>query len=80
KVVSNLPFGIRSGRLKVIPPMYTDFLKSVRQFLNEDSKVCLLTLHNSLLKSIAEDLGYKVIGSRWILQGGLKTWIMLLSP
>lgn len=80
KVVSNLPFGIRSGRLKVIPKMYTDFLRSLRQFLAEGSRVCLLTLHNSLLENIAKELGYEVITSRWILQGGLKTWIVLLSP
>jgi len=79
RVVSNLPFGIRSGRLKVIPTMYKNFLRSLRQFLAEGSRVCLLTTHNSLLENIAKELGYEVIASRWILQGGLKTWIVLLS-
>ncbi|MEM1514682.1 MAG: THUMP domain-containing protein [Thermoproteota archaeon] len=80
RVVSNLPFGIRSGRLKVIPAIYTDFLRSLRRFLSEDSRVCLLTIHRDLIEKIAGELCYKVIGSRWIMQGELKTWIILLSP
>jgi len=79
KVVSNLPFGIRSGRLKVIPSIYTEFMKSLKQFLKESSRICLLTVHRVLIEEIADNLGYSVIDSRHILHGGLKAWIMLLS-
>ncbi|MEM1607414.1 MAG: THUMP domain-containing protein [Candidatus Bathyarchaeia archaeon] len=80
KAVSNLPFGIRSGRMKVIPKIYSDFLKSLKQFLKEDSKVCLLTIHRELLENIGRSLNFRVIGSRQIFYGGLQAWIVLLSP
>lgn len=80
KVVSNLPFGIRSGRLKVIPAIYTDFLRSLKQFLKENSRVCLLTVHKNLLEEISGSLGYEGIDSRQILHGGLRAWILLLAP
>lgn len=80
KVASNLPFGIRSGRLRVIPLIYTDFLRSLKRFLEGDSRVCLLTIHKDLLENIAREVGYDVIDSKGILHGGLKAWIILLSP
>ncbi|MCX8171966.1 MAG: methyltransferase domain-containing protein, partial [Candidatus Bathyarchaeota archaeon] len=80
KVISNLPFGIRSGRMKAIPKIYADFLKSLKQFLKEDSKVCLLTVHRDLLENISRSLNFRVIGSRQIFYGGLQAWILLLSP
>lgn len=80
KVISNLPFGIRSGRLKVIPKIYTDFLTSLRPFLKDNSKICLLTMHKDLMEDIGTRLGYDVFESRLILHGGLRTWIILLKP
>jgi len=80
KVVSNLPFGIRSGRLKVIPEIYTRFLRSLKPFLREDSRVCLLTVHKNLMETISRNLGYTLIDSRQILYGGLQAWIFLLKP
>lgn len=80
KVVSNLPFGIRSGRLKAVPSIYMDFLKSLKPFLKESSRICLLTIHKGLLEKIAVETGYEVISSREILHGGLRDWIILLSP
>lgn len=80
KAISNLPFGIRSGRMKAIPGIYSDFLKSLKPFLKEDSKVCLLTVHRDLLSSISESLNFKVIESKQILYGGLQAWIVLLVP
>jgi len=80
KAVSNLPFGIRSGRLKSLPRIYSGFLRSLRPFLKETSKVCLLTIHRGLLKSISERLGYEMLESRQITNGGLTAYIMLLKP
>jgi len=80
KAVSNLPFGIRSGRLKSLPRIYSGFLRSLRPFLNESSKVCLLTVHKGLLRSIGERLGYHLLGSKQITHGGLTAHIMLLKP
>jgi len=80
KAVSNLPFGIRSGRLKSLPKIYSGFLRSLQPFLNESSKVCLLTIHKGLLKSIGERLGYHLLGSKQITHGGLTAHIMLLKP
>ena len=79
KVVSNLPFGIRSGRLKSVPAVYSDFLRSLKPFLKEESTVCLLTVHRELLESLAENHGYKVLEARRIMYGGLASWIMLLK-
>lgn len=79
KAVSNLPFGIRSGRMKAIPKIYADFLKSLKRFIREDSRICLLTVHKDLLESIGRSLNFKVI-SRQIFYGGLQAWIVLLSP
>jgi len=80
KAVSNLPFGIRSGRLKSLPRIYSGFLRSLRPFLNDPSKVCLLTIHKGLLKSISEEIGYTLLGSKQIIHGGLTAYIMLLRP
>jgi len=80
KAVSNLPFGIRSGRLKSLPRIYSGFLRSLRPFLNETSKVCLLTIHKRLLKSISEKLDYEMLESRQITNGGLTAHIILLRP
>jgi len=80
KAVSNLPFGIRSGRLKSLPRIYSGFLKSLRPFLNETSKVCLLTIHKRLLNSIGEKLRYEMLESKQITNGGLKAHIMLFKP
>ena len=80
KAISNLPFGIRSGRLRSLPRIYSGFLGSLRPFLNESSRVCLLTIHRRLLKSISEKLGYNLLGSKQITHGGLTAYIMLFSP
>jgi len=80
KAVSNLPFGIRSGRLKSLPSIYSGFLRSLRPFLNETSKVCLLTIRKGLLRSIGERLGYEMLKSRQITTGGLTAYIMLFKP
>ncbi len=80
KAVSNLPFGIRSGRRKSLPRIYSGFLRSLRPFLNETSKVCLLTIHKGLLRSIGERLGYEMLDSRQITNGGLTAHIMLFKP
>ncbi|MEM2341054.1 MAG: THUMP domain-containing protein [Candidatus Bathyarchaeia archaeon] len=80
KVVSNLPFGIRSGRLEVIPKIYEDFLRTLKSFLEEDSRVCLLTIHKRILEDLCGELGYTLIDSRQILYGGLQAWIILLKP
>jgi len=80
KVVSNLPFGIRSGRIKSIPRIYSGFLRSLRPFLTEKSKICLLTIHKGLLRSIGETLGYELLDSRQIKNGGLTSYIMLFKP
>ncbi|HDO42193.1 MAG TPA: methyltransferase domain-containing protein [Candidatus Bathyarchaeota archaeon] len=80
KVVSNLPFGIRSGRRKVIPEIYTEFLRSLKPFLRRESKLCLLTIHKKLMETISGNLGYRVIESKQILYGGLQAWIILLKP
>jgi len=80
KAVSNLPFGIRSGRLKSLPRIYSGFLESLRPFLNETSKVCLLSIHKGLLKAISEKAGYKMINSKQIINGGLTAYIMLFKP
>ncbi|MEM1585973.1 MAG: THUMP domain-containing protein [Candidatus Bathyarchaeia archaeon] len=80
KVISNLPFGIRSGRLKVIPSIYTDFLRSLKRFIKEDSRICLLTIHKDLLEDIAKEISYDIVKSREILHGGLRAWIVLFSP
>jgi len=79
KAVSNLPFGKRSGRLKSLPRIYSGFLRSLRPFLNESSKVCLLTIRKDLLKSIGEKSGYKLLGSKQIMHGGLAAYIMLFK-
>jgi 23S rRNA G2445 N2-methylase RlmL len=79
KVVSNLPFGIRSGRLKSLPTIYSDFLKSLKPLLAEESKICLLTVHRELLKSAAENLGYSLLEERRVRYGGLISWIILLK-
>jgi len=80
KVVSNLPFGIRSGRIKSIPKIYSGFLRSLRPFLTEKSKICLLTIHRGLLRSIGETMGYELLDSRQITNGGLTAYIMLFKP
>ncbi|MEM1582083.1 MAG: THUMP domain-containing protein [Candidatus Bathyarchaeia archaeon] len=80
KVISNLPFGIRSGRVRVLPEIYHDFLRSLRSFLKESSRVCLLTVHKDLLENISVKLNYKVLESRQIVYGGLQAWIILLKP
>jgi 23S rRNA G2445 N2-methylase RlmL len=80
KAVSNLPFGIRSGRKKSLPRIYSGFLRSLRSFLHEESKVCLLTIHKGMLRSIGERLGYEMLDSRQITNGGLTAHIMLFKP
>ena len=80
KVVSNLPFGIRSGRLKTLPKIYMDLLRSLKPFLKENSKICLLSVHKNLIDNLCDKLNYIVLGSKRILYGGLQTWIMLLKP
>jgi 23S rRNA G2445 N2-methylase RlmL len=80
KAVSNLPFGIRSGRKKSLPRIYSGFLRSLRPFLYEESKVCLLTIHKGMLRSIGERLGYEMLDSRQITSGGLTAHIMLFKP
>ena len=80
KVISNLPFGIRSGRLKVIPKIYTEFLKSLKPFLRENSRICLLTVHKKLMENISKKLDYILVDSKQILYGGLQAWIILLKP
>jgi 23S rRNA G2445 N2-methylase RlmL len=78
KVVSNLPFGIRSGRLGAIPKIYEEFLRSLKPFLGENSRVCLLTTQARLTKDIGASLGYTIVSEREILYGGLTAWIILL--
>jgi len=80
KAVSNLPFGIRSGRIKSLPRIYYGFLRSLLPFLKETSKVCLLTIHKRMLRSICEKLGYEMLNSRQITNGGLTAHIMLFKP
>jgi len=80
KAVSNLPFGIRSSRMKIIPRLYAGFLRSLKPFLKDCSRVCLLTIHKELLENIGGELGYRVLESRRILHGGLQSWIILLEP
>ena len=80
RVVSNLPFGIRSGRRKSLPRIYSGFLASLRPRLNEEARVCLLTVHKGLLRSIAERIGYEVLDSKRIINGGLVAHIMLFRP
>jgi 23S rRNA G2445 N2-methylase RlmL len=80
RVVSNLPFGIRSGRLKALPKIYAGFLRSLKPFLEENSTICLLTVHKELLEKISGELSYGVFENRPILHGGLQAWIMLLKP
>jgi tRNA (guanine6-N2)-methyltransferase len=80
KVVSNLPFGIRSGRLKVIPKIYEGFLRSLKPFLRKNSKVCLLTIHRDLMDYLCERLNYTILSCRQIIHGGLQPWIILMEP
>jgi len=79
RVVSNLPFGIRSGRVKALPKLYGEFLQSLHS-LQSQGVVCLLTAQRSLLEASALEAGYRITGARKILYGGLESWIMLLRP
>ncbi|RLI35609.1 hypothetical protein DRO53_00805 [Candidatus Bathyarchaeota archaeon] len=78
--VSNLPFGIRSGRLKALPKIYRGFLSSVKSFLSRSAMLCLLTARRNILESSALEEGYEVAEARKIAYGGLESWIIRLKP
>ena len=80
RVVSNLPFGIRSGRPKALPKIYRGFLRSVKPFLAPEARLSLLTVRKTLLESLAAEEGYWVADARQIAYGGLVSWIVLLEP
>lgn len=80
RVVSNLPFGIRSGRVKALPKLYLEFLASLHPLLPAHAHVCLLTARKEILESSAEKAGFTLMEARKILYGGLESWVMVFKP
>ena len=79
RVVSNLPFGLRSSISGPLDRLYEDFLRSLRMMDWEAESICLLTSKAKLLREAARRAGFRVRQRREISYGGITSWINLLE-
>jgi len=79
RVVSNLPFGLRSSISGPLDRLYEEFLCCLRRMDWEAESICLLTSKAKLLREAARRAGFKVGERREISYGGITSWINLLE-
>ena len=80
RVLSNLPYGIRSGSPYSIQDLYSKFLSSVKKVLKDDGLLVLLTARRRALERAIRLNNFKKVSVRVIEQGGLYSAIYLLRP
>ena len=80
RVLSNLPYGIRTGSPYNIQELYSQFLSSVRRVIKDDSLLVLLTVRKKALEKAIKLNDFKKVKVKTIEQGGLYPRIYLLRP
>lgn len=79
KIVTNLPFGIRVSDSQKNEKIYSDFLKMSKRVLKSDGVAVALTMESRLLKKIAVENGFGIVGDFEVEQGGLLPHIFVLK-
>ncbi|MCS7385944.1 MAG: class I SAM-dependent RNA methyltransferase [archaeon GB-1867-005] len=79
RIISNLPYGIRTGRRSIIKSLYREFLSSARETLKDNGLITLLSTELRLIKRLANDLNYTVKGYRRVFHGNLHPFIIMLE-
>ena len=71
KIVTNLPFGIRTGDHKKNVITYRNFVLKCEQLIKLNGKICILTQEKKLIREVFQNSTFKIINSIDIEQGGL---------
>jgi len=72
----NPPFGIRARAGK---GFYRRLMLALANTLSPGSRIALVTIRHRLVKRICEELGLKVLSTRFVEQGGLWSAVMILE-
>lgn len=78
-IVSNLPFGIRSGRFDQNEKIYNIFGRKARSFLKSEGKIVLLTNQDELIRRYFLTNGFTLQPIIPIIQGGIKATIYVMN-
>ncbi len=80
RVISNLPYGIKTHTIYPLHVLYDKFLKSLKKIVKKDSLIVLLTARGKILERAIRKHNYEVVDFRTIEQGGLYSRIYLIQP
>lgn len=78
-VVTNPPYGLRIGSKRIIEDLYNGFLNSLRNVLNENATIVVITSEYEILKEKALLYGYKIQEEIKVRYGNLDTIIFKMS-
>ncbi len=76
-VISNPPYGIRYGSPLKVRDLYTKFLESLSRV--SPRRIVLITTEHNHVKSVASNIGYRIVHERRVAHGGLWPHIIVLE-
>lgn len=79
KIITNMPFGIRTGSHDENIKTYKSFAQKARKILKENGKLVILTQEKNLLTEVFKNTHLKLIKQIPIQQGGLKPVIFVFT-
>jgi tRNA (guanine6-N2)-methyltransferase len=77
-VVTNPPYGLRIGSKRIIEELYSGFLASLQNVLNDNGTAVIITSNDKILRKYAEALGYKIEEKIEVKYGNLDTAVFKL--
>lgn len=80
RVVTNPPYGIRSGGWKRVPRLYAALTRSLSRVLSSDGRAVIITLRHNVLRQCAYNAGLRVVHERVVRHGDLFPKILVLQP
>jgi len=76
-IVSNPPFGLRVGHPKNVTTVYCSLFKVARHLLTSNGKLCIITPHTKLVKSLSEKENLPITHERPVKYGNLNVKIFV---
>ena len=80
RILTNLPFGIQSGKNQNMRGLYDQFLTSAYKVLNDDGRIVALTARPEIFRKVCMRVKlYKIYQERVVESGGLFPHIFILE-
>ncbi len=80
KVITNPPYGIKSGKKKDLRELYSKFLSSLGKVLYPEGRAVIINLHGAMFRRVIMKTGlFKIVHERVVESGGLFPHVFVIE-